>query len=78
MTVFQNSLPKFTAKNLLYVYYTFLTQTMNFRIQFFRIHIFTVILDGQHDVANALKRFLIGQFIKFFLLIGPSNVSKHL
>jgi len=33
---------------------------------------------GQCDAANALKRFLIGQFVKFFLLIGPSNVSKHL
>jgi len=31
---------------------------------------------GQRDAANALKRFLIGQFIKFFLLIGPSNASK--
>jgi len=30
------------------------------------------------DAANALKRFLTGQFIKFFLLIGPSNISKHL
>jgi len=30
----------------------------------------------QH-AANALKRFLIGQFVKFFLLIGPSNASKH-
>jgi len=29
----------------------------------------------QRDVANVLKRFLIGQFVKFFLLIGP---SKHL
>jgi len=33
---------------------------------------------GQRDAANALKRFLIGQFVKFFLLIGPSNTSKHL
>jgi len=29
----------------------------------------------QRDVTNALKRFLIGQFVKFFPLIGP---SKHL
>ena len=33
---------------------------------------------GQCDAANALKRFLIGQFVKFFLLIGPLNASKHL
>jgi len=32
----------------------------------------------QRDVANALKRFLIGQFVNFFLLIGPSNALKHL
>jgi len=32
--------------------------------------------NDQRDVANALKRF--GQFVKFFLLIGPSNASKHL
>jgi len=25
-----------------------------------------------------LKYFLIGQFVKFFLLIGLSNASKHL
>jgi len=30
---------------------------------------------GQRDTANA---FLIGQFVKFFLLIGPSNALKHL
>jgi len=29
-------------------------------------------------VTNALKHFLIGQFVKFFLLIGPSNISNHL
>ena len=28
---------------------------------------------GQRDVAKALKRFLIDQFVKFFLLIA----SKH-
>jgi len=33
---------------------------------------------SQRDTANALKRFLIDQFIKFFLLIGSSNASKHL
>ena len=33
---------------------------------------------GQRDAANALKRFLIGQFVKFFLLIDPSNALKHL
>ena len=33
---------------------------------------------NQRDATNALKHFLIGQFVKFFLLIGPSNVSKHL
>jgi len=32
---------------------------------------------GQRDAANALKRFLIGQFVKFFRLIGPSNASDH-
>jgi len=31
---------------------------------------------GQRDVTNALKHFLIGQFVKFFLLIGQSNVTK--
>jgi len=31
---------------------------------------------GQRDTANALKYFLISQFVKFFLLIGPSNASK--
>jgi len=33
---------------------------------------------GQRDAANALKRFLIGQLVKFFLLIDASNASKHL
>jgi len=33
---------------------------------------------GQRDVANALKHSLIGQFVKFFLPIGQSNISKHL
>jgi len=33
---------------------------------------------GQRDAANALKRFLTGQFVKFFFLIGPSNALKHL
>ena len=33
---------------------------------------------GQRDVANALKRFLTSQFVKFFFLIGPLNASKHL
>ena len=28
---------------------------------------------SQRDVANAFKRFLIGQFIKFFLLIDSSS-----
>jgi len=28
--------------------------------------------------ANALKHFLIGQLVKFFLLINQSNASKHL
>ena len=28
---------------------------------------------GQRTAAHALKRFLTDQFIKFFLLIGPSN-----
>jgi len=32
----------------------------------------------QRDAANALKYFLINQFVKFFLLIGQSNASKHL
>jgi len=32
----------------------------------------------QRDAAKALKHFLIGQFVKFFLLIGSSNASKHL
>jgi len=32
----------------------------------------------QRDAANALKHFLTGQFVNFFLLIGPSNASKHL
>jgi len=32
----------------------------------------------QRAATNASKRFLIGQFVKFFLLIGPSNASKHL
>jgi len=32
----------------------------------------------RRDVTNALKHFLIGQFVKFFLLIGPSNTSNHL
>jgi len=31
---------------------------------------------GQRDAA--LKHFLTGQFVNFFLLIGPSNASKHL
>ena len=31
---------------------------------------------GQRDAANALKRFLTGQFVKFFLLIGPSFSFK--
>ena len=34
--------------------------------------------DSQRDAANALKRFLTGQFVKFFLLISPSNASKRL
>jgi len=33
---------------------------------------------GQRDVTNALKQFLIGQFVKFFFLIGQPNASKHL
>ena len=33
---------------------------------------------GQRDFANILKRFLIDQFVEFFLLIGPSNASKYL
>jgi len=33
---------------------------------------------GQCDAANTLKCFLIGHFVKFFLLIGQSNTSKHL
>jgi len=32
---------------------------------------------GQCNAANTLKCFLIDQ-LKFFLLIGPSNASKHL
>ena len=31
----------------------------------------------QRDAVNVLKRFLIGQFVKFFFL-DPSNASKHL
>jgi len=31
---------------------------------------------GQRDVV--LKRVLISQFVKFFLLISPSNASKYL
>jgi len=34
--------------------------------------------NDQRDAANALKRFLTGQFVKFSLLIGPSNASKYL
>jgi len=30
------------------------------------------------DATNASKYFLIGQFVKFFLLIGQSNTSKCL
>ena len=37
-----------------------------------------IIGDSQRDAANALKRFLTGQFVKFFLLISPSNASKCL
>jgi len=33
---------------------------------------------NQHDATNALKQFLIDQFIKFFFLIDQPNVSKHL
>jgi len=33
---------------------------------------------GQGYTINALKHFLIGQFVKFFVLIGQSNASKHL
>jgi len=31
-----------------------------------------------YDQCDALKRFLTGQFVKFFFLIDPSNASKHL
>jgi len=30
------------------------------------------------DATNASKHFLIGQFVKFFLLIDQSNVLKYL
>jgi len=30
------------------------------------------------DATNVLKYSLIGQLVKFFLLIGQSNTSKHL
>jgi len=30
------------------------------------------------DAKNALKYSLIGQLVKFFLLINQSNTSKHL
>ena len=30
----------------------------------------------QSDATNALKYFLIGQLVQFFLLIGPSNAFK--
>jgi len=33
---------------------------------------------GQRNATNTLKRFLTGQFVKCFLLISPSNASKHL
>jgi len=33
---------------------------------------------GQRDAINTLKQFLIGQFVKFFFLIGQPNASKHL
>ena len=33
---------------------------------------------NQCDATNTLKRFLIGQFAKFFLLNDPLNASKHL
>ena len=31
---------------------------------------------GQRVAVNALKRSLIGQFVKFFLLIDPSNTRS--
>jgi len=32
----------------------------------------------QRNATNALKHFLIGQFMKFFFLIGQPNTSKYL
>jgi len=33
---------------------------------------------GQRDATSTLKRFLMDQFVKFFLPIGSLNASKHL
>jgi len=35
------------------------------------------LIKNQYNAANALKYFLINQFVKFFL-IDPSKTSKHL
>jgi len=44
----------------------------------FLISLTQVLGYGQYDITNALKHFLINQFVKFFFLIDPSNASKHL
>ena len=42
------------------------------------MYFFTDFEYNQRDAINALKCFLIGLFVKFFLLIDPSNASKYL